>query len=757
MLISYPIIPAAAATQDDEAKFNSILALAQSQSGLYPVTSGNRWHGGTHLAPGDEPIRAIADGVIVAYRMAPDTKEYPEQGAYDTSFVLIKHETDSGENTLVVFYSLYMHLRPKGLLNNAQHNQLMPFLRAAAPDDTAVHAPANTRIWRKEVLGFGGQLYGQPTMHFEIFATEADFNAFWRDRATVTPGQHGSNDVFGDMHFLIPSNLQFAQRHPRALVPHRIDLPGNNAFYDLDPGQAGQNTDRLHVVVELSNGRRTATTYRLDAQGKITEQVGAPVVQNDYEYELFRLATALYPDCPSAGFEYLRFGRILGPDTTTRVENWQLIRYSDTAVGYINLADPAHQISVLSDADFPMYWEKLEEGEAASPTDGIANIPHLTELLQLPAEPKTPSLSAPPDFTTRAATAGVAEPMRHFICKHPSEWDVSDLETRYAELKKSGGPLHDTAAWETFKDHAEKMAFWPQTGLADRSVWHFHPLQFIRHYKKCRWLSQNELARTLPNRPGYTQSGQIRAALNHGLISFGIATQRITSHSVPLNQSMRKYSITSCTRQAHFLAQVMLETDKWRTMTEYGRGETNTRLPMTQYYASFYGRGIMQLTWAGNYDNYGIFRNLVNHNDAYTDNRITATSVHYWGDPTERDSSGRIIRTVGVPRRWSPRYDPEDVSRNPYYACDSGGFYWSSKSHGGQRDINRVADRTFDAISISRVSVLVNGGGNGYYERQAYARYMYRMLSDDTDTRLVVRYPTSRNNVQIDVDFTIPT
>lgn len=440
----------------------------------------------------------MADGVIVAYRMAPDTKDYPGQGAYDTSFVLIKHDTETGENTRVVFYSLYMHLQPKGLLTNARREQLMPFLRTAAPGDAAVTAPANTRVWRKEVLGFGGQLYGQPTVHFEIFATDAAFTAFWRDRNAVAAGANGSDDVFGNMHFVIPAGRQFAARHPRAVAPHRIDLPGQNAFHELDVGQAGSNTDRLQIIVSLDRGVRTATTFRLDDQGRVTGQVGDPVVQEAYEYELYRLATALYPDCPSAGFEYLRFGRLLGPDTTTRIENWQLVRYSDTAMGYINLADPAHRVSVLSDADFPLLWQRLEEGQAASPADGMANVPRLTELLQLPAAPPATSLSAPADFAARASDPNVAALLRNFICKHPSEWDATDLDTRYAALKLPGKPLHGATAWKSFKEHVEAMAFWAQTGLPERSVWHFHPLQFVRHYRRCAWLSDSEMVQMFP-------------------------------------------------------------------------------------------------------------------------------------------------------------------------------------------------------------------------------------------------------------------
>lgn len=699
MLISYPILPAGADNQSEDERFTTMLALVQRDRGVYPVTTGNRWHGGVHLTPGDEPIRAVADGVIVAYRLAPDTKEYPGQGSYDTSFVLLKHETDSGENTRVVFYSLYMHLRPKGLLNNARRQQLAPFLRDASTDDAAAQAPPNTRVWRKEVLGFSGQLYGHPTVHFEIFANAADFDLFWRDRSAIASGNNGSNDAFGDVHFIIPANQQFVERHPRAVAPHRIDLPGQNQFYVLPVGSAGRNTDRLHAVVNLSNGRRTATTYRLDSEGQIAEQVGQPVQQEDYEYELYRLATALYPDCPSAGFDYLRFGRTLGPDTTTRVENWQLIRYSNAEIGYINLADPTHQVSVLSDADFPMLWQRVEEGEAASPTDNIANVARLTELLDLPDAAGAQSLSAPVVFATRLVAAEIASTLRHLICRHPSEWDASDLETRYADLRRPGGPLAGDTQWNDFKDHVDAMAFWPHAGTLERSVWHFHPLQFIRHYRNCLWLSVNEFARCLPRRS--------RSDTN---LTWTTAHARASTISSNYNEFIRKYCGSSRTRYAHNLAQSFIETGLFRTTTEDGRGRGMA-------YDAFYGRGYHQLTWAGTYRSYGSYKNLPNHAGAYTDTRINATSTH-------------AVDSGGTQFQWAPRYDPAIIENSAHHAGDSSGFFWVSKSFRGRKNMNRVGDLNFGQVSVGFCSWLINGGGHGYAHRQQFAKFLSNVLLD---------------------------
>lgn len=465
-------------------------------------------------------------------------------------------------------------------------------------------------------------------------------------------------------------------------------------------GTPGQSTDRLQVVVSLQRGVRVATTFRLDAQGRIAGQVGDPVVQDNYEYELYRLATALYPDCPSAGFEYLRFGRILGPDTTNRVENWQLVRYSDTATGYINLADPAHQVSVLSDADFPMLWQRLEEGAVASPTDGFANIQRLTELLQLPALPSSASLFAPPDFATRAREANVAATLRHFICKHPTEWDASNLEARYAELRNPANRCMGTNRGTIFKDHVDKLAFWARTGIADPSVWHFDPLGFIRHYRKCLWLSNEEFAQCIPR--------SSRADPN---LPWTTAITRARAHSIPYNRFIRKYCGYSRSRYAHNLAQTFIETGLFRTTTEDGRGRAYP-------YAAFFGRGYHQLTWAANYRDYGSFRGLPPHRGNYSDSRITQSSTH-------------PLDAGGVHIQWSPRYDPALLEMDPDHAAESSGFYWVSKSFRGRKNMNRVADLEFDELSVAFSSWLVNGGGNGYPHRQQFGKFLANVLMDE--------------------------
>lgn len=723
MLISYPFLPTSQANATDDARLQYMLGRARGDEGIFPVSFGNRWHGGIHLEPeaADEPVRAIADGEIVAYRVAAAPETYPPgEDNFDTSFVLIKHATKSGENTDVVFYSLYMHLRPRGQLTAAQIAQLPAFLRNAHPGSNAIQAPTNTRIWRKDVLGFAGMLYDQRRVHFEIFAADSDFRGeaasgdqpartgFWRDRSAVAQGQHGTTDVFGDIHFIIPADCTFAARHPNAINPHRIDLPGANAFFELPVGQVGQNAGQaLHVVVNLSAGRRTAKTFRILADGS-REPLGAVVQQDNYEYELFRLATALYADCPSAGYEYLRFGRILGPDTTTNNQNWQLIRYSDTAIGYIDLAAANNNTSVLSDADFPRDWKLLDEGEAANTDDGICDVQSLLTLIGQPPNTSNNDLTEEAEFSSHASSADIAEKLRFLVCRHPSEWDSQDLAARYARQRLAGGPLHEQADWNQFEAHVNRMAFWAQTGLTDRSVWHFHPLQFINLYRNCLWLSAEEFARCIPRRS------------RSGTVEWATAIGRARTHSIPYNKYIRKYCGSSRKRLAHNLAQSFIETGMLRTVTEDGSGNGHP-------YGPFYGRGYHQLTWAGNYRDYGAYRAIPHAQLAYADNRITATSSH----PV--DGGGTQIR-------WSPRFDPDLISSDLNHSAESSGYFWVSKSFRGRKNMNRVCDLEFNPSTVGFNCWLINGGGHGYPHRQQFAKFLANVLFDDPTLTGSVRF-----------------
>ncbi|TNV23012.1 hypothetical protein FH968_02930 [Buttiauxella sp. B2] len=117
--------------------------LGGESSGQYLVGSQGMWHGGIHITDatvtwcalsantdaeqeyrrqpylGEQFIRCMADGEIVAYRVC---KDYPstaipwrdEQLFFSNSFVLVKHVIQPGEDATsgLTFYTLYMNLAP---------------------------------------------------------------------------------------------------------------------------------------------------------------------------------------------------------------------------------------------------------------------------------------------------------------------------------------------------------------------------------------------------------------------------------------------------------------------------------------------------------------------------------------------------------------------------------------------------------------------------------------------------------------------
>ncbi|VVN22269.1 MULTISPECIES: hypothetical protein [Pseudomonas] len=108
--------------------------LENETSGHYLLGSNKFWHGGIHISNAsapqcilNEPIRCMADGEVVAYRLNEDYLESTfgeneKKLKYSNSFCLVRHEYKSapnpeegpskGKQNKLNFYSLYMHLLP---------------------------------------------------------------------------------------------------------------------------------------------------------------------------------------------------------------------------------------------------------------------------------------------------------------------------------------------------------------------------------------------------------------------------------------------------------------------------------------------------------------------------------------------------------------------------------------------------------------------------------------------------------------------
>jgi predicted chitinase len=460
----------------------------------------------------------------------------------------------------------------------------------------------------------------------------------------------------------------------------------------------------------------------------------------------------------------LRFGRIVNNTNETLtpadVPHWREIILptaagASTQTAWVNLNNQngAHTVRVFSDADFP-HWRGWKICDDDASVDSRCDAAGVKRLLDEDGDGNI----TPTERRTRMVMPEVQEAMRRVICSFPTEWNSATIDAHWSWLKtqtvENPEPLSDED-FTRFGNHLRALCFTSDDLIT--ATRHFHPRGFIEQFRKCSWLKVQELAATCPRYMFYNTDNPAAAFTQAGnlyTLTLQTAITRLAPYTIHLNRCIRKY-VEGKQRTAFFLSQVLLETDRWRThsnyglLREHGYGTPNNAVSTAiQYYAAFFGRGIMQLTWAGNYKVYGTYKNIPNHQGAYVERRqniqprITATSQHYSSNPQVHHQDGSITIDNTKLFQWSPRYDPDIISENAHYACDSGGYFWvSTPIPSSQTNLNRLADRVYSANNIREISRVVNGGGNGYTDRQAYSAFMLRYLTDDANTSATVAIP----------------
>ncbi|GLC96900.1 hypothetical protein Tamer19_63090 [Cupriavidus sp. TA19] len=688
MILSPPFLPSDGLTSNDPDSIDPMMDAVDkfelAHHGVYPIAFDRRWHCGAHLQPKyqNDAVRALADGEVVAYRVcqkaiADGQKDVNGGDALNSNlgFVMLRHKTDTGDGRTITFYSLYMHLldldsiRKKigPLPNNppevGSSTALPKWL--AYPTD-GVQSPKGLKVYRKDMLGYPGACHGQSHLHFETFMTESDFAAWFNQSGHAvqlgnkTPTTPASKDYWGHSYFVIPGGQAFVSAPPGAI--------GTTAPY-FPPLQAGtlDAASKLYVAAYFHKGHRYTRAW-VEKNGALTLLTPKPVRDTyaEYEYKMYARATALYPSCPSDGYELLRFGRILSEQPKlppAAQKTWVSVPFEAGKQGYVDIS--LNTIQKLSDADFPFFmgWQEIEEGNTPFSQDGLCDQDELRKMVAVVEDLETPADRLREGFEQEDKLAAyihthaeVRAKLRGLICHAPSEWDASANEARHKPLKDPDGFFGrrkdiDPYGYDKFMAFHTQFQFMEQTPLGGgKKFWFFHPLAFLRHFRKCGWLNQTEIASTLPKHMFYTTSGAIRTAITTTgptyTLTHNDAESRIAKFVIELNRCMRKYLGVDKKRVGIFLAQILLETAQWRNLGgsrrllhEWGFGQYSSANPATQYYTVFYGRGIAQLTWAGNYRDYGTFAAIPNHIAAYTERltpaspRITSSSLHYHIEP----------------------------------------------------------------------------------------------------------------------------
>ena len=709
MIISPPFLPASGLTSSDASKPDPMMDLIDQfeigHHGVWPVTFDRRFRCGVHLNPGTqgsgqgEPVRAIADGEVVAYRVS---KNAISDGAKDaqgqpllnsnTGFVLLQHKTDTGDGRTITYYSHYMHLldmtaqenivpQPNDPPETGSPNALPKWLLdTAGGKDGVVQSGGTKKVYRKDMLGYVGQHQGVQHLHFEVFMTDADFKA-WFEQAgrkvqigEKNPIQPQSGDYWGHSYFVIKGPLE--------LYPQPAGM--NDTWFPRVPGGSIAAGDTLYVEVWFNKGQRfTRAWIDKGGSGNVTLLTPDPVADpydsgtdshhnpKRYEYDLYGRAMALYLACPSDGYEMLRFGRILSEHPTltgAACATWFAVPFDENGtLGYVNIAPDA--ITKLSDADFPFFtgWQKVDEHNTPFNHDGLCGYDELCRLTGVEDPQATSGMVQPLEYDKNndsssnqqlagyiQSAEGVREKLKGLVCQARSEWDPSNNDDRYKDLNDPDGffgKQKDTNSdgYTKFIDFLSKFQFLDKTPLAGQKLWFFHPLAFIRHFRKCGWLSVTELTQCLPRKViDQTKNGAHQTVYPTATLRWAVAHGRVDCFSQYINIALRKYGISQDgLRTAYFMGNSIQETIYLSRTSELGGTQA--------HYAPWYGRGVIQLTFEENYKRYGDFRKWNGPPSGYRDLLETDLSV----------------------------------------ACDSAGFYWVScaKPVDSAHNINIEADK----------------------------------------------------------------
>lgn len=627
----------------------------------YPLNRGRSWHGGIHLTGcGTDSVRCVADGKVLSVRQPDvaknDSRPLNYRGATDNGYILLKHETEigSGDEGKIVYYSLYMHL--SAIDENAQ--------------------PGNT-LYRKDKLGTAGKVDGNNALHFQIFCDDDNIQKIaGRKTPEIDLTRNGRTDVvYGDMHFYLPAGTMLYGSRPE-----------NNSVFNPHPIMT--TAVPLFVTMSFDKGSCTMLTRQENPNlpGSYIS-VGAALTDTDgedYEYNLYATALKLYPQSPSAGYELLRFGRIVNTDYETLVPAdaplWRSIN-TPAGAGMVNLADS--NVKVYSDADFP-HWTGWKLVDDDTDKNSQCNSPTILCSLQ--------------------------QNLSRTICHFPLEWDESTVEARFQWLKSPNDVLPkpmQECDLKLLTDHGKALCLEENPIPAGR-VWHFDPRQFIGHFRKCGWLSKPELKQLIPLHA-------LNGARWDNVIyvdAEGSTAARICNG---LNKVMLKYLITTPLRMTSFLSNAIQES-AWLSTTKeayrYTERDRHTRQIIRTYniwYYPWYGRGLLQLTNPENYFNYFKYRgcnfpltlkdSLSSEYERLYRNRDLRYSDNHLSDAEYSDLSSDIVE-------WRNKVEESD-----YEPADSAGFYWCSTKMPKYADAEHV---------LERCVIRTNEGAKIYYRSMAF-------------------------------------
>jgi predicted chitinase len=174
----------------------------------------------------------------------------------------------------------------------------------------------------------------------------------------------------------------------------------------------------------------------------------------------------------------------------------------------------------------------------------------------------------------------------------------------------------------------------------------------------------------------------------------------LNTFTIELNKTLENYTINTCLRKIHFLAQCYVESARF--VDTY---EGLTKVPSNyKGGVDFQGRGLKQITHDMNYLEY---YDKVNSKTLFKDkfkgrNKIGEGLTEYMTRVKKHGFPEGFLDTL--------KAFAKKLSTELTYACDSSGWFW---------DVNKINELA-DQDNVAKVTKKINGGDNGLPERKKY-------------------------------------
>ncbi|SIT49894.1 conserved hypothetical protein [Paraburkholderia piptadeniae] len=508
------------------------LDLARSVAGgVFPVGTNRFWHGGVHLK-GTKPVRAVADGTIVAYRLdtdytdsaldalikssappAPPSMSKPAPPRqFSGSFVLIRHECEKNNganpvnrNTGAHFYSLYANLMPARQLHD---KALLPPFATTGENILLVSALRGDEV---TVLTVNGDAHRMAKVRATDInsgsAVEGWVEHMYLDLDPAKPLAVSSKVRLSYPIFALyachPSERKWRTLDTVKVIGHPVRVGEVIGYAGKTDSQSGVLPDSFHFEIfaadkgllkpmkSLEPPRivNPATSHQDYADGSMSDGMGKVWLTRNADFAMDRFIHDGIPATPGviqfpAGSCFVSAipCKSNGKSSSEPSDLVCFKLYDLNGQAYYAYATQGHAtadgrafvknawVALTTDSDWVARgWQAYEDNELTTTDDAFVEDDDAVMQQILNAACKLPVALNLNDLHSE----GVDAILRNTAVRFHTEWDKDHAVTRYQKLKTGGHqplPQLADAQFNAFLQDAERQQFWTEAQVGTDGV-----------------------------------------------------------------------------------------------------------------------------------------------------------------------------------------------------------------------------------------------------------------------------------------------